>query len=290
MDVGEKIKELRKSKGLTQIEFGELFEPKTSDVTIRGWEKGHHNPQFKYKFQIAKMANKSVSEFFGSEHIGEVYGELIVIDDVVNVSKKGSYKRSLICKCSCGNVKSYSPYNIKNGNTQSCGHTHGAKPKDITGKRFGRLVAIERLNKKEHGRYVWKCECDCGKNVAVEISNLTTGSTKSCGCLSSDLASERGKKIAIYTKYHLEKDTAEKGTRLTTINPNKRIQKNNTSGKTGVSFNKRNKKWSAEIILKGKKIRLGYFDKKEDAIKARLKAEEEYFVPILEKHKDVFQQ
>ena len=66
--------------------------------------------------------------------------------------------------------------------------------------------------------------------------------------------------------------------------------KTNTSGKTGVSFDKSRGKWVAKIKLKGKNIYLGRYDKKEDAIKARLKAEEEYFVPILEKHKDVFEQ
>lgn len=290
MNVGEKIKELRKSKGLTQKEFCELFEPKISEATVRGWEKGNHNPQFKCKFQIAEIANKSVSEFFGSEYIGRVYGELIVIDDVINVSEKGSYKRSLICKCSCGTIKSYSPYNVEYGNTQSCGHSQGAKPKDITGKRFGRLVALEILNKNEYGRYVWECKCDCGNYVYVSVDKLTCGDTKSCGCLKAEMAKELGKDVNIYTKKYLEKDTKENGTRLSMINPDRKLIKTNTSGKTGVSFYKRKKKWSAEIILKGKKIRLGYFDKKEDAIKARLKAEEEYFVPILEKHKDVFEQ
>ena len=163
----------------------------------------------------------------------------------------------------------------------------GARPKDIAGKKFGRLVATERLGLNKHGVYRWKCKCACGKNVIVDIGNLTSGHTKSCGCLNYELISERGKKIHFYAKEFLEKDTIEKGTRLSSIDPNVKVSKNNTSGKTGVFFNKRKKKWMASISLKGKRTHLGCFDKKEDAIKARLKAEEEYFVPILEKYKDV---
>ena len=56
---------------------------------------------------------------------------------------------------------------------------------DITGVRFGRLVAIsqgERINKKVAR---WNCVCDCGKRVVVEGKSLRHNMTKSCGCLHS---------------------------------------------------------------------------------------------------------
>lgn len=49
---------------------------------------------------------------------------------------------------------------------------------------------------------------------------------------------------------------------------NSRLKKNNTSGFRGVSWQKRDKKWKAEIRIDGKKKFLGNFDKKEDAYKA----------------------
>lgn len=49
--------------------------------------------------------------------------------------------------------------------------------------RFGRLVAIEPSGKDNHGGYVWRCICDCGKETDVRLSDLTQGKTKSCGCL-----------------------------------------------------------------------------------------------------------
>lgn len=55
--------------------------------------------------------------------------------------------------------------------------------KDISGQRFGNLVAIERTDKKKHSSSIWKCRCDCGEESFVPINYLTTGDTKSCGCM-----------------------------------------------------------------------------------------------------------
>ena len=58
---------------------------------------------------------------------------------------------------------------------------------------------------------------------------------------------------------------------------NKSRQSNNTSGIVGVYFCKDRNKWRAVIKKDGKKIHLGYFESKEEAIEARSKAEETYF-------------
>lgn len=60
-------------------------------------------------------------------------------------------------------------------------------------------------------------------------------------------------------------------------NYNKTLQSNNTSGKTGVNFSKTFNKWRAYIEYNRKRIELGYFIEKEDAIQARLKAELQYY-------------
>jgi len=52
--------------------------------------------------------------------------------------------------------------------------------------------------------------------------------------------------------------------------------KNNTTGVTGVYFRKDTSKWSASIKFNYRKIHLGDFSNKEDAIKARLEAERNY--------------
>lgn len=50
------------------------------------------------------------------------------------------------------------------------------------------------------------------------------------------------------------------------------IRANNTSGATGVSWIKASKKWLAYINANGKRIRIGRYESKDDAIAARLKA------------------
>lgn len=57
---------------------------------------------------------------------------------------------------------------------------------DITGQRFGRLIAIEPTNRRNGSNIVWKCKCDCGKITYVNTVNIKN-TTKSCGCLKQEL-------------------------------------------------------------------------------------------------------
>lgn len=55
------------------------------------------------------------------------------------------------------------------------------KPFDLTGQRFGRLIALERVDAPGESR--WNCRCDCGGEKTVLAYNLRIGATQSCGCL-----------------------------------------------------------------------------------------------------------
>lgn len=55
------------------------------------------------------------------------------------------------------------------------------------------------------------------------------------------------------------------------------IRKNNSSGATGVRYRKDTKRWTAEIKKNYKKISLGCYETKEEAIQARRKAERELY-------------
>jgi hypothetical protein len=60
--------------------------------------------------------------------------------------------------------------------------------KDLTGKRFGLLVAIEREESRGNGynKFVyWKCKCDCGVTKSIRGAHLRNGATQSCGRHSS---------------------------------------------------------------------------------------------------------
>ena len=61
--------------------------------------------------------------------------------------------------------------------------------KDLKNKRFGRLIAIKHIGSKGQGTKksaIWECICDCGTKKTVVASHLTSGHTKSCGCLKKD--------------------------------------------------------------------------------------------------------
>ena len=94
------------------------------------------------------------------------------------------------CKCDCGSTVVVCGSNLRNGHTKSCGCLRSkpsANSEDLSGKRFGNLIVIEKSDgrKTSGGAYksFWKCICDCGNETEVDAGKLRTGHTKSCGCL-----------------------------------------------------------------------------------------------------------
>ncbi len=58
---------------------------------------------------------------------------------------------------------------------------------------------------------------------------------------------------------------------------NGRIRRNNKSGTQGVNYHRARNQWRAYIMVNYKHINLGWFDNREDAIKARAEGERKYF-------------
>ena len=61
------------------------------------------------------------------------------------------------------------------------------------GQRFGRLTAIECAGFTSDRSRQWRMLCDCGKEIAVRLSNLNSGGTTSCGCLRREQLSQRAR-------------------------------------------------------------------------------------------------
>ena len=61
---------------------------------------------------------------------------------------------------------------------------------DIKRNRYDRWLVLKFDSIKNRQAY-WKCLCDCGTKRVVRGTNLTTGVSKSCGCLQRELAAER---------------------------------------------------------------------------------------------------
>lgn len=63
---------------------------------------------------------------------------------------------------------------------------------DLSGMRFGRLVAVEDVGRNKYKYRLWRCKCDCGNEIIVTTNLLQRGKTKSCGCYKIDKATTHG--------------------------------------------------------------------------------------------------
>lgn len=138
---------------------------------------------------------------------------------------------------------------------------------NLIGKRYGKLLVVspaERINNET----AWTCRCDCGAHIVVRTRMLRKNKKKSCGCTSYK---------GITTLHYVD------GTCIEMIK-NKKIRSNNSSGCTGVSYVGKTGKWRAEIMISGRKISLGTFAEKADAIVARKEGEKKYHDELIEKY------
>ena len=79
-------------------------------------------------------------------------------------------------------------------------------PLNITGVKFGKLTAIEKVGiyvtPKGSTASVWRCKCDCGNEINVVRGSLTSGNTRSCGCLREDTCTKHhGTGTRLYQTY-----------------------------------------------------------------------------------------
>ena len=61
---------------------------------------------------------------------------------------------------------------------------------DLSGKDFNFLhvICLQGVKDTKSGqRRIWKCLCRCGKEVFLSTYKLTSGTTKSCGCIIDDM-------------------------------------------------------------------------------------------------------
>lgn len=64
---------------------------------------------------------------------------------------------------------------------------------DLTGQRFGRLVALAATDGRRHANIIWECACDCGATKKVASPDLRLGKARSCGCLRSEVTARRNR-------------------------------------------------------------------------------------------------
>ena len=119
--------------------------------------------------------------------VGKTFGRLSVLREW---GKDKSGRMKYLCLCICGAIVVVASTHLVSGDTRSCGCLLSDKlklprAKDLTGKKFGRLLVIKRTLVGH-----WLCKCDCGNDVTVCMDNLKTGNTKSCGCIRKEHGSK----------------------------------------------------------------------------------------------------
>ncbi len=89
------------------------------------------------------------------------------------------------CRCGCGGERLVDTRTLQRGTVRDCGCVTRVTPgiADLTGMRFGKLVAIAPTSRRLHTSVVWRCLCDCDNVAYVSAKQLQSGYTKSCGCL-----------------------------------------------------------------------------------------------------------
>jgi len=114
---------------------------------------------------------------------GNRFGRLTVVAD----SGERPGRRVLWdCVCDCGKSTRVTTDSLRSGHTRSCGCL--SRREIEVGQRFGQLTVVARSPRREGTKSVWVCRCDCGADTEVRAGSLTSGNTRSCGCLRRERA------------------------------------------------------------------------------------------------------
>lgn len=180
------------------------------------------------------------------------------------------------CKCDCGVVKNFREDALKSEERVSCGcfrlerlretiSTHGKMDTKSYGTWEGMLQRCNNPNSVGYLDYGGRGITVCKRWLSFEDFFTDMGERPEGTSLD---------RIDVNGDYSPENcrwaDASVQGF-------NQRKSTNNTSGRTGVSWNKQKLKWDAYIMKDRKKINLGRFEKKEDAILAREQGELKYY-------------
>lgn len=206
------------------------------------------------------------------ELIGKRFGRLVVVREAGRAKNRAVLWE---CKCDCGNISIVQGAHLRGGSNKSC----GCLLKEGSHKTHGKTHApeysvwahiIQRCTNPKNKSYKYYggrgiAVCDRWRNsfeVFYEDMGPKPGPEYSIDRINNDLG---------YYKENCEWARREKQSQ------NRRNMSNNTSGISGVNWHKRHEKWAARISKNNKRIHLGYFETKEEAIAVRKEAELKYW-------------
>lgn len=202
---------------------------------------------------------------------GQRKGRLLV----VCLSEKRANRNELMweCLCDCGERTVVSKKSLSGGHTTDCGCVRK------------RVERHGKYNSPEYG--IWKSMRDRCKNPKSQHYESYGGRgikvyeewDNSFLAFLNDMGERPGDN---YSLDRIDNDgsytpTNCRWTSQTTQVRNRRIQKNNTSGVSGVRWVKERQKWVVRIKVNGKNKHIGIFLTLEEATTARERAEEKYW-------------
>ena len=216
--------------------------------------------------------------------IGQKFGRLTVIKRLENNKHKNAV---WLCKCECENFTSATTASLKSGKVKSCGclKIDQSKLKKENKYNLSGEFGIGYTSKDEEFYFDLedydkiKDYCWYISTQGYLVSNISD--TKRTCLIMHRLIMEAGNyDIVVDHINHNKKDNRKENLRLVNRrenNWNRNIAIDSLSGRIGVHWDKSRNKWRATLKKDGKNHTLGRFDNLEDAIKAREKAEREYY-------------
>lgn len=217
---------------------------------------------------------------------------LTVIEQVEDYIKpSGKREARWLCQCDCGGEPFVAiGYNLKTGNTKSClkcGQKKTAEAQrktniyDLSGK-YGIGYAINTNNEfyfdlEDYDKikdYCWYENVNKGGYHSLETRDWKNNNNliRMCWLLGCKGYDHVDRNPLNNRRNNLRQATVVENNR------NHRISKRNTSGVIGIGYYKAGNKWRAYISnVENKFISLGYYEDKDDAIRARLVAEKEIY-------------
>ena len=211
---------------------------------------------------------------------GDIFGKLTVLAEaesiISNQNKKITRK---VCKCECGNVITVRRKDLVSGNTTSCGCS----------RRTGKLLQVLRERNSKYNTY----------SIEDNVVTVSDAQGKTFLIDTEDLDKIQNKYFSVRTNGYVEmfyNGRHIKLHRLLTNCPNDKVidhvngittdnrkcnlricsQMENVWNRPCAGVSKKNNGWQASISVSGKKIYLGVFHDRDEAIAVRRKAEIKY--------------
>lgn len=219
--------------------------------------------------------------------LGQKFEKLTVLRKTDERTKHGSIIWE--CQCDCGNKVKVSAGNLRSGNTNSCGCYNKQRIRetqikqneyDLTGEYgIGYTSKGEEFYFDLEDYHLLENNCWCCNNDGYLIAT-ERGNRKKFIYLSRVIMKVLDSDFDVDHINHNVKDNRKSNLRIVTRtqnNMNRSLQSNNTSGTTGVCFDKRLNKWHSRINVEGKQINLGFFSDYDEAVRIRKQAEIKYF-------------